>query len=42
MPEHEIAAIKAYREQTGVPLDHAAEAVEAIARRHGIAPRPVP
>jgi tRNA A-37 threonylcarbamoyl transferase component Bud32 len=42
MPDHEIAAIRAYRERMGVPLDHAAEAVEAIARRHGIAPRPVP
>jgi serine/threonine protein kinase len=42
LPDYEIAAIRAYREQAGVPLDHAAEAVEAIARRHGIAPRPVP
>jgi uncharacterized protein (TIGR03067 family) len=42
MPDNEFAAIRAYREQMGVPLDHAAEAVEAIARRHGITPRPIP
>jgi ribosomal protein L7/L12 len=42
MPDNEIAAIRAYRKEAGVPLDHAAEAVEAIARRHGIQPRPIP
>jgi predicted Ser/Thr protein kinase len=42
MPDNEWAAIRAYVEQAGVPLDHAAAAVEAIARRHGITPRPVP
>jgi hypothetical protein len=42
MPDNEFAAIRAYREQMGVPLGHAAEAVEAIARRHGITPRPIP
>jgi ribosomal protein L7/L12 len=35
-----IAAIKAYREQTGVGLKDAKDAVEALAAEHGIAPRP--
>jgi len=35
-----IAAIKAYREQTGVGLKEAKDAVEALAAQRGIAPRP--
>ena len=35
-----IAAIKVYREQTGVGLKEAKEAVEAMASEHGISPAP--
>ena len=36
MPEHKIAAIKAYWEQTGASLAEAKKAIEAIARKHGL------
>ena len=35
-----IAAIKAYREQTGLGLKEAKDAVEALAAEHEIAPKP--
>lgn len=35
-----IGAIKAYREQTGVGLKEAKDAVEAMASEHGISPAP--
>ncbi len=34
-----IDAIKLYREQTGVGLKEAKDAVEAVGRKHGVAPK---
>jgi hypothetical protein len=36
LPENKVAAIKAYREKTGASLAEAKEAVEVIARKHGL------
>jgi uncharacterized protein (TIGR03067 family) len=40
LPENKIAAIQAYRQKTGASLSEAKEAVEAIARKHGLALSP--
>jgi hypothetical protein len=42
LPGNKIAAIKVYRQKAGASLAEAKEAVEAIARKHGIAFGPVP